>query len=185
METCFDTGDRRGDVPTPYVFALVQLTRFRPVRWRAVGVCLLFAIAKAIASTASTGLMLTAVPSLRYCLRFFTAPAPQGHFFRRCWASPSGRSRHEGAGISGAPPLVKIRAGHQCAPRRKSPWGRLVWYRFGKSCQHYPGGTGSHEKNQLSKKRRTSRALPLLSIHDSLFTILFFLPYITKKGPPL
>ena len=45
-----------------YEFAQVQLTRFRPVRWRAVGVCLLFAIDKSIASTASTGLMRTAVP---------------------------------------------------------------------------------------------------------------------------
>ena len=60
LETCFDTGDRRGDVRTSYEFALVHLTRFRPVRWRAVGVCLLFAIAKAIASTASTGLNCTA-----------------------------------------------------------------------------------------------------------------------------
>ena len=31
LETCFDTGDRRGDVLTSYEFALVQLTRFRPV----------------------------------------------------------------------------------------------------------------------------------------------------------
>ena len=60
LETCFDTGERRGDVRRSYEFALVQLTRFRPVRWRAVGVCLLFAIAKAIASTASTGLSCTA-----------------------------------------------------------------------------------------------------------------------------
>ena len=60
LETCFDTGERRGDVLTSYEFAQVQLTRFRPVRWRAVGVCLLFAIAKAIASTASTGLNCTA-----------------------------------------------------------------------------------------------------------------------------
>ena len=60
LETCFDTGERRGDVLTLYVFALVQLTRFRPVRWRAVGVCLLFAIDKSIASTASTGLNCTA-----------------------------------------------------------------------------------------------------------------------------
>ena len=34
----FYTGVRRGDVPTLYVFALVQLTRFRPVRRRAGGV---------------------------------------------------------------------------------------------------------------------------------------------------
>ena len=60
LETCFDTGERRGDVRTSYEFAQVQLTRFRPVRWRAVGVCLLFAIAKAITSTASTGLNCTA-----------------------------------------------------------------------------------------------------------------------------
>ena len=57
-----------------YVCAGVQLTRFRPVRWRAVGFCLLFAIAKAIASTASTGLMLTAVPRSRYCLQVSNAP---------------------------------------------------------------------------------------------------------------
>ena len=42
------------------------------------------------------------------------------------------RSRHEGVGISGAPPLVKIRAGHQC---------ESVWYRYVKSSQHYPGGS--------------------------------------------
>ena len=60
LETCFDTGEGRGDVRRSYEFAQVQLTRFRPVRWRAVGVCLLFAIAKAIASTASTGLNCTA-----------------------------------------------------------------------------------------------------------------------------
>ena len=45
---------------------------------------------------------------------------------------PQHRSRHEGVGISGAPPLVKIRAGHQC---------EHVWYRFVKSCQHYSGGS--------------------------------------------
>ena len=32
LESCFYTGVWRGDVPTLYVFALVQLTRFRPVR---------------------------------------------------------------------------------------------------------------------------------------------------------
>ena len=74
LETCFDTGERRGDVRRSYEFARVQLTRFRPVRWRAVGVCLLFAIDKSIASTASTGLMRTAVPRSRDCLRFSTAP---------------------------------------------------------------------------------------------------------------
>ena len=31
LESCFYTGVRRGDVPTLYVFALVQFTRFRPV----------------------------------------------------------------------------------------------------------------------------------------------------------
>ena len=38
LESCFYTGVRRGDVPTLYVFALVQLTRFRPARRRAGGV---------------------------------------------------------------------------------------------------------------------------------------------------
>ena len=38
LETCFDTGERRGDVRRSYEFAQVQLTRFRPVRWRAVGI---------------------------------------------------------------------------------------------------------------------------------------------------
>ena len=32
LESCFYTGVRRGDVRRPYEFALVQLTRFRPVR---------------------------------------------------------------------------------------------------------------------------------------------------------
>ena len=36
LESCFYTGDRRGDVLTPYEFALVHFTRFRLVRWRAV-----------------------------------------------------------------------------------------------------------------------------------------------------
>ena len=35
LESCFYTGVRRGDVPTLYVFAVMQLTRFRPAR----GVC--------------------------------------------------------------------------------------------------------------------------------------------------
>ena len=32
LETCFDTGDRRGDVPTSYEFALVQLTQLSRLR---------------------------------------------------------------------------------------------------------------------------------------------------------
>ena len=38
LESCFYTGDRRGDVRTPYEFAVMQFTRFRLVRWRAGGV---------------------------------------------------------------------------------------------------------------------------------------------------
>ena len=38
LESGFYTGVRRGDVPTLYVFARVQLTRFRPARRRAGGV---------------------------------------------------------------------------------------------------------------------------------------------------
>ena len=38
LESGFYTGDRRGDVRRSYVFALVQLTRFRLVRRRAGGV---------------------------------------------------------------------------------------------------------------------------------------------------
>ena len=32
LESCFYTGVRRGDVPTSYEFAVMQFTRFRPVR---------------------------------------------------------------------------------------------------------------------------------------------------------
>ena len=38
METCFFNSDLRGDVRTPYEFAVMHFTRFRPVRGRAVGV---------------------------------------------------------------------------------------------------------------------------------------------------
>ena len=66
----FYTGVWRGDVLTPYEFALVHFTRFRLVRWRAGGVCFarlrrkakhrLFATRFAVASTASAGLLPTA-----------------------------------------------------------------------------------------------------------------------------
>ena len=36
LESCFYTGDRRGDVRRSYEFAQMQFTRFRLVRWRAV-----------------------------------------------------------------------------------------------------------------------------------------------------
>ena len=35
LESCFYTGVRRGDVLASYEFAVMQLTRFRPTRWRA------------------------------------------------------------------------------------------------------------------------------------------------------
>ena len=77
LETCFDTGERRGDVLTLYEFALVQLTRFRPVR----------GVRKRTVSTDSCVLRPDGdaqhrrkkcpwgtVPRSRYCLRFPTAP---------------------------------------------------------------------------------------------------------------
>ena len=77
LETCFDTGERRGDVRRSYEFAGVQLTRFRPVR----------GVRKRTASTDSCVLRPDgdaqhhrkkcpwgALPRSRYCLRFSTAP---------------------------------------------------------------------------------------------------------------
>ena len=92
----FIRGLRRGDVPTLYVFALVQLTRFRPVR--------------GVLRTASTDSIVllrlrrkrqhfkntqpdlwSAVGWLRKFYPF-NRTVPQGHFLRRCFAPPSGRS---------------------------------------------------------------------------------------------
>ena len=63
------------DVRTWYVFALVQFTRFRLVRWRAGGVRFarlrrkakhrLFATRFAVASTASAGLLPTAPSAVK------------------------------------------------------------------------------------------------------------------------
>ncbi len=44
-------------------------------------------------------------------------------WLRKSFNHSGKRSRHEGAGISEAPPLIKIRAGHQC---------ECVWNRYGK-----------------------------------------------------
>ena len=70
LDSGFLYGGRMPDVRTWYVFALVQFTRFRLVRWRAGGVRFarlcrkakhrLFATRFAVASTASAGLLRTA-----------------------------------------------------------------------------------------------------------------------------
>ena len=98
LESCFYTGVRRGDVPTLYVFALVQLTRFRPVR----GVC------KHTVSTDSVVLLQlrrirwhlennrpdlwSAVGWLRRNFYLPWHPHPKGTSYGDAEASPSGRS---------------------------------------------------------------------------------------------
>ena len=75
----FYTGGRRGDVRRPYVFAQMQLTRFRPVRgvWQA---------------HCFHGLMRTAVPSKIVSSTVPLAPHPKGTSYGDAEASPSGRS---------------------------------------------------------------------------------------------
>ena len=127
----FNTGVWRGDVLTSYEFALVQFTRFRPVRRRAGGVRFarlrrkakhrLFATRFAVASTASTGLLPTA-PTAAKTLARKESPTfceSESRVVAGVQTFPPQRSRHEGVGISGAPPLIKIRAEHQC---------EFVWY---------------------------------------------------------
>ena len=94
----FYTGVRRGDVPTLYVFARVQFTRFRPVRgvWQA---------------HCFHGLMRTAVPSKIVSSTVPLAPHPKGTSYGDAEASPSGRStQRQGDKRSAAADLIASNA---------------------------------------------------------------------------
>ena len=87
--------DIKPDVLWLYVFAMVQLTRLSRRRCRE-------------ANTLGVRCRLFPCLCVLRCQGYGSAYDFSGH-----------RSRHEGVGISGAPPLIKIRAGHQC---------EFVWY---------------------------------------------------------
>ena len=112
LDSGFLYGGMMPDVLCAYVFATVRLTRLSRLRRSAYS----------LASACCTALE-TLKTYATDCSRMNLAVG----CFLKCFYLSWQRSRHEGAGISEAPPLIKIRAGHQCGHATRQ---------FGKWCQH-------------------------------------------------